>query len=68
VQARALGLAGWVRNCSDGTVEAVAEGPAEAVEAFIAWARVGPSAAQVDRVEIEWEEPRGESPPFRVAG
>jgi acylphosphatase len=68
MQAGALGLAGWVRNCPDGTVEAVAEGPQAPVEEFIAWAREGPAAAQVERVDIQWEEPRGEPPPFRVAG
>lgn len=67
-RAHMLGLAGWVKNCSDGTVEAVAEGPADAVEAFIAWAREGPPAAEVEGIDLDWEEPRGERPPFRVAG
>ena len=54
VEARAatLGLAGWVRNRGDGTVEALAIGPPAAVEAFIAWAHRGPSNARVSRVEV----------------
>ncbi len=50
--ARELGLAGWVRNRLDGSVEAVVEGLGEAVERFIALAHKGPPAAQVARVEV----------------
>ena len=50
-QARSLGLRGWVRNRSDGTVEAVLLGEPAAVRAVLAWAHRGPSAARVDRVE-----------------
>lgn len=50
-EATRLGLRGWVRNRRDGRVEALAEGPRAAVEAFQAWCRVGPPAAEVDRVE-----------------
>lgn len=48
--ARALGLKGWVRNRRDGTVEAVAVGPSEALTALREWARHGPRGAHVDRV------------------
>lgn len=51
--ARALGVDGWVRNRRDGTVEAWLQGPADAVERAIAWARRGPPAARVERVDIE---------------
>jgi len=50
-EALARGVAGWVRNRSDGTVEAVLQGPAAAVEALLAWARRGPPAARVERVD-----------------
>ena len=52
-EAERLGLRGWVRNRLDGTVEAVASGPAEAVQALIAWAHDGPPAARVQRVQVE---------------
>ena len=47
------GLGGWVRNRSDGTVEALVHGDAQVVDALVAWARRGPRAARVDRVEAE---------------
>jgi acylphosphatase len=57
--ARALGLAGWVRNRRDGTVEAVVEGDPNAVERFIELARGGPSHAQVERIDASEIEPGG---------
>lgn len=56
-QAIARGVAGWVRNRPDGTVEAVFEGEPEAVEALLAFCRQGPRGSQVDRVEVGEEEP-----------
>ena len=50
-QARRLGLSGWVRNCEDGSVEAVACGTREALEEFRSWLHEGPTAARVDRIE-----------------
>jgi acylphosphatase len=60
-EAGRLGVRGWVRNLPSGEVEAVAEGPAEAVERFIAWCRRGPSLARVDDVLVTREEPKGET-------
>lgn len=51
-QARALNLDGWVRNRTDGTVEAVVSGPDEAVAQIIGTCRAGPAAARVDGIEI----------------
>jgi acylphosphatase len=58
-QARSFGLAGWVRNCPDGTVELVAEGESDAVERLERWAHRGPSMAEVERVDRTEEEPEG---------
>ena len=52
-KARALGVAGWVRNRREGGVEAVVQGSAEAVEAIISWARSGPPGALVTDVREE---------------
>jgi len=54
--ARALGVCGWVRNRSDGTVEALVSGDAAAVAAIIAWARHGPPSARVSHVAVELAE------------
>lgn len=58
-RAQALGLAGWVRNCPDGSVEAVFEGRADAVAAAIAFCGDGPPAARVTRVEVQDEPAEG---------
>lgn len=50
-EAEALGVAGWVRNRHDGTVEACVEGAREAVEAIVRWAHRGPEAAEVTAVQ-----------------
>ena len=49
--ARRLGIAGWVRNCNDGTVEAFVQGEADAVAEAIGWCRRGPPAARVTAVD-----------------
>ena len=51
-EARHLNLSGWVRNRRDGSVEAMVDGPAEAIEAIIAWSRRGPSLARVTDVHV----------------
>ena len=51
-EAETLGVAGWVRNVADGSVEAWVEGDPAAVDAIIAWARKGPPRAQVSAVDI----------------
>jgi acylphosphatase len=66
-RAASLGLGGWVRNNPDGTVEAVFEGEDERVESILEWCRRGPDLAQVEDVEVSWEQPRGEAG-FTVSG
>lgn len=51
-KAGVLGILGWVRNRSDGGVEAVVQGTADAVAEIIRCAERGPRAARVDRVEV----------------
>jgi acylphosphatase len=58
-RARAAGVAGWVENRSDGAVEAVFEGEADAVDELVRWMHDGPRSADVDRVEVEDGEPEG---------
>ena len=50
-EAEALGVRGWVRNRSDGTVEAMVQGAAQAVDALVLWAHRGPPLAAVSRVQ-----------------
>lgn len=50
--AQAAGVTGWVRNRRDGTVEALVQGDAAAVEAVVAWCRRGPPAARVTDVDV----------------
>jgi acylphosphatase len=59
-EAGRLGLTGWARNLPDGRMEAVYEGPRDAVEEMLAWTRRGPVSARVDAMEIHDEEARGE--------
>ena len=54
-QAQNLRLTGWVMNCPDGSVEAVAEGAKEKLEKLVAWCRQGPAGAQVTSVDVRWE-------------
>jgi acylphosphatase len=51
-EARRLGVRGGVRNCRDGSVEAVVAGRQEALDRIIAWARKGPPSAAVTRVDV----------------
>jgi len=60
-QAEREGLAGWVRNRDDGSVEAVFEGDPQAVERLVDWCRSGPSSADVEDVEATEEETEGDS-------
>jgi acylphosphatase len=65
-QADRLGVAGWVRNRPDGTVEAVIEGAEGAVTELLEWCRRGPPAAKVQGVDSR-EEPPEHVVGFRIA-
>ena len=54
-EAESHGVAGWVRNRDDGSVEAVFEGSVDAVEAMIDWCRSGPSRADVEDMDVSLE-------------
>ena len=56
-EAAARGLAGWVRNLDTGEVEAVFEGPREAVAGMVEWCREGPPGAWVRDARVAWDEP-----------
>jgi acylphosphatase len=58
-RAESHGVAGWARNRADGTVEIVAEGDDDAVDAIVRFAQEGPRAASVTHVEVTDEEPEG---------
>jgi len=60
-EAKAMGLGGWVRNRTDGSVEALIYGTPEAVDALTAWAYRGPPSARVERV-VSDDEPNPENP------
>jgi len=63
-EARRLGVAGWVRNCADGSVEALLAGSDDAVNRLIDWARRGPPGSQVEQLESAAPT---EAPPERLA-
>jgi acylphosphatase len=58
-KATEAGVAGWITNRSDGRVEAVFEGPAEAVDELVEFCRQGPTAATVEDVDVQTEDPEG---------
>jgi len=59
-EAARLGVCGWVRNLTDGRVEAVYEGPRALVEEMLAWTRRGSLLARVDAMAVHDEEPEEE--------
>ena len=66
-RARRAGVAGWVRNLRDGSVEAEIEGTPEQVDEVLAWMAQGPPGAQVDTAMVTDAAPTGESG-FEVRG
>jgi len=64
--AKRLGLTGWVKNLSDGSVEAVFEGEREKVEEAVRWCYKGPPGASVRDVDEEWSDYKGEFSSFEI--
>jgi acylphosphatase len=65
-KAEELGLAGWVKNTPDGSVEAVFEGPSEKVREMLRWCEEGPRQASVENVDTDIEDAGGELSGFEV--
>jgi acylphosphatase len=65
-EARRLGLAGWVRNRNDGTVEVLAEGVEPKLNLLLAYLRRGPGGAHVASVVEDWADAQGAPMPFQV--
>jgi acylphosphatase len=66
LEAQKLNVKGWVRNLSDGRVEAVFEGEKLAVEKIVDYCRHGPSAANVENIEVNYENYRKEFSGFEA--
>jgi acylphosphatase len=64
--AHSLELKGWVKNCSDGKVEALFEGEKEKIEKAIALCYKGPPAARVNNIDVKWEDFKSEFDTFSV--
>jgi acylphosphatase len=65
-EALSLGLSGWVKNNSDGTVELLAEGDIETLKKLLEWCRKGPGGAKVEKVEETWGMASGDLSGFSV--
>lgn len=67
-QAQQLGVTGFVRNLTDGSVRIVAEGGRETLEALLLWAGYGPPHAVVTTTDVQWSPATGEFEDFLVTG
>ena len=65
-KAKEMHLTGWVKNESGNKVKIVAEGPEENLQELIEWTRKGPTLARVDKIEVKWEEEKGEFKDFEI--
>jgi len=66
--AERIGVSGWVRNNSDGTVEAEFEGEKQNVVSMLEWCRKGPPLAGVTNIETVWKAYEGEFSGFTIKG
>lgn len=64
--AKEMGLRGWVRNRSDGTVEVVAEGTRQQLDKLLQFLHTGPAAAKVSQVQTDWLSATGEFADFQI--
>jgi acylphosphatase len=65
-EAKKRNVTGWVRNTSDGRVEAVFEGKLENVQKLIDFCRIGPFNAKVTKIDIQWEKYTGQFADFKI--
>ena len=65
-EARRLGITGWVKNRSDGSVELLGEGEEEPLRDLVSWSHHGPSAARVENVDVRWRSYTGQFHDFRT--
>jgi acylphosphatase len=65
-QARRAEVEGWVRNLPDRRVEAIFEGSRAAVQRLVSWCYSGPTTAEVEHVEVEWEQATNREGPFGI--
>ncbi len=61
-----FGVCGWVRNKRDGSVETVVEGDETDVTSLINWCKTGPPISRVEKVDVSWQEYRGEFDDFSI--
>lgn len=64
---RGLGLVGYAKNLADGTVEVVAQGPKDKLEAYIAKLHKGSLLSRVDEVQVNWRQPSALYKGFTIA-
>jgi acylphosphatase len=64
--AQSLEVKGWVRNAADGTVEAVLQGDEDSVKDMISRLKKGPSSADVNDIQVNWESPDKDFEGFEV--
>jgi len=65
-KAKELGVFGWVKNLSEGRVEAVFEGERATVEEMVKWAKSGPPGAIINDLDLSWEEHQAEFNGFEI--
>ncbi len=65
-EAKRAGVDGWVKNLSDGRVEAVFEGARGGVQRLVSWCYSGPPHADIEHVEVEWEDATNQEGPFSI--